>query len=161
MTEVANRPIVISLDATFWKSYFSGVLSACMFPPAINHAVLLTGYDSNYNWLIKNSWGIYWGTYGYITLKKGSTCGITTYPAYSPYFWSKIVCIIIFDIIAKVFLRKLLNYYLFPIFNVKLNIKTVVVRIEVEHSFESFPPFLLYSTLRSFLSFLSPLIWCY
>ena len=32
----------------------------------LNHAVLLTGYDSSSNWRIKNSWGVGWGDNGYI-----------------------------------------------------------------------------------------------
>ena len=32
---------------------------------AVNHAVLLTGYGTNY-WIIKNSWSRGWGEAGYI-----------------------------------------------------------------------------------------------
>ncbi len=44
-------------------SYTGGVYTGC---PAnantlVNHAVLLYGFDSQGNWLIKNSWGTTWG----------------------------------------------------------------------------------------------------
>jgi C1A family cysteine protease len=55
---------LILADSGF-MSYSSGVYSGC--PPFatshanINHAVMIVGYDSNGNWIIKNSWGTGWG----------------------------------------------------------------------------------------------------
>ena len=46
-----------------------------------NHAVLLVGYTSTY-WLIKNSWGTWWGDKGFIKLARGNTCGIANYAAF-------------------------------------------------------------------------------
>jgi len=40
---------------------------------------LAVGYDSNGNWLVRNSWGTNWGEKGFITLKAGNTCGILNY----------------------------------------------------------------------------------
>lgn len=46
--------------------YSSGIYTGCpaAFADAhagINHAVVIVGYDSNGNWIIKNSWGTGWG----------------------------------------------------------------------------------------------------
>ena len=53
----------------------------------LNHGVLAVGYDSNGNWIIKNSWGSSWGNKGYITLKSGDTCGVCEELANA--FWLK------------------------------------------------------------------------
>lgn len=42
-----------------------------MTEPDINHYVQVIGYDSNGNYIIKNSWGIYWGDNGYATIEYG------------------------------------------------------------------------------------------
>lgn len=41
-----------------------------------NHYVLLVGYDSNTNFIFKNSLGTGWGDQGYGTFKKYYDCGI-------------------------------------------------------------------------------------
>jgi C1A family cysteine protease len=70
---IQNRPTGVSVDATNWSSYRSGVFSNCA--TKINHDVTLVGIVSN-NWKIKNSWGASWGENGYIRLAAGNTCGI-------------------------------------------------------------------------------------
>jgi len=47
-----------------------------MTEPDINHYVQVIGYDSNGNYIIKNSWGIYWGDNGYATIDATMDCGI-------------------------------------------------------------------------------------
>jgi hypothetical protein len=43
---------------------------------------LNVGYDTDGNHIVKNSWGTSWGEKGYITLKKGNTCGICNTASY-------------------------------------------------------------------------------
>jgi C1A family cysteine protease len=57
-TSIAVQPIAVTVDATNWSSYSSGVFNNCS--ASINHAVLLVGVVST-NWKIKNSWGASWG----------------------------------------------------------------------------------------------------
>lgn len=45
----------------------------------INHAVLLIGYDSSGNYIIKNSWGTTWGNAGYALLHSMYSCGVGLY----------------------------------------------------------------------------------
>jgi C1A family cysteine protease len=75
------QPIAVTVDATNWSRYSSGVFSNCA--KGINHAVLLVGIVSG-NWKIKNSWGTGWGEKGYIRLASGNTCGLCVYQSSYP-----------------------------------------------------------------------------
>ena len=57
---------------------------------SVNHGVVVVGYTkgalSKYNdaWMVKNSWGRYWGESGYIRMKRNvnspdGLCGIALY----------------------------------------------------------------------------------
>lgn len=53
---------------------------------SLNHAVALIGYGSSDGqdyWLVKNSWGKYWGENGFGRIKRGSNhCGIASQASY-------------------------------------------------------------------------------
>jgi len=79
---INSEPISVTVDASKWSSYRSGVFSTC--GTSINHAVLLVGIVGG-NWKIKNSWGTSWGESGYIRLAGGkSTCGVCQYAGTVP-----------------------------------------------------------------------------
>lgn len=80
-SEINNTPISVTVDATNWSPYKSGVFSNCK--ASINHAVLLVGVIGG-NWKIKNSWGTGWGESGYIRLATGNTCGVCQYAGVIP-----------------------------------------------------------------------------
>jgi cathepsin L len=65
-------PVVVSVDASTWHSYDSGIFNGCnQVNPDINHAVVLMGYGEDNGtkyWLIRNSWSASWGEDGYIRL---------------------------------------------------------------------------------------------
>eukprot|EP00420_Gonyaulax_spinifera_P036775 CAMPEP_0197884472 /NCGR_PEP_ID=MMETSP1439-20131203/10911_1 /TAXON_ID=66791 /ORGANISM="Gonyaulax spinifera, Strain CCMP409" /LENGTH=147 /DNA_ID=CAMNT_0043504205 /DNA_START=29 /DNA_END=470 /DNA_ORIENTATION=+ len=74
MAVATKGPVVISVDASPWGEYKSGIFTDCSINATVNHAVLLVGYgrDEKYNldyWLIRNSWGD-WGEGGYIRLQR-------------------------------------------------------------------------------------------
>jgi C1A family cysteine protease len=47
-----------------------------------DHAVLLVGYDSVKKfWLVKNSWGTWWGSQGYINMAMGKN--LISNPSYA------------------------------------------------------------------------------
>lgn len=70
---IISRPLGVSVDATNWSKYASGVFNNCK--TSLDHDVLLVGVVGD-NWKIKNSWGTSWGENGFIRLASGNTCGI-------------------------------------------------------------------------------------
>lgn len=75
-------PIAVSVDASSWHSYSSGIFNGCnQTNPDINHAVVLVGYGTDYSsgqdyWLIRNSWSASWGESGYIRLLRKKTANL-------------------------------------------------------------------------------------
>ncbi|KPI82686.1 putative cysteine proteinase [Leptomonas seymouri] len=77
-------PISVSVDASGWSAYASGIFDECDYSVNItqNHAVQLVGYGHDRAigksfWIIRNSWGPDWGEEGYIRLLREKTprCG--------------------------------------------------------------------------------------
>jgi len=89
MFAVANvGPIAISVDASAWHFYDSGVFDDCnQTNPDIDHATLLVGYGSDNAlgdyWLVRNSWSPGWGEKGYIRIRRESIprCGVDITPS--------------------------------------------------------------------------------
>jgi cathepsin L len=124
MRAVMDGPVAISLDASGWDSYSSGIYDSCSKDATVNHAVVLFGYgadsDMTKYWLIKNSWGESWGQSGYIRLLRHSTpdeddayCGTDYNPsvgiACKPYPKTEHVCGmcgVLFDSVAVDFKAK-------------------------------------------------------
>lgn len=68
---VEKGPVAVSVAASKWFSYSSGIFDACPKDSVIDHAVTLYGYGkegSTKYWLIRNSWGSGWGESGFIRL---------------------------------------------------------------------------------------------
>lgn len=84
-----NGPISITVDATSFQSYKSGILDNCI-SNRVDHAINIVGYQPAGNdypayWVIRNSWGYGpggWGENGYIRVKYGDNqCLITSGPS--------------------------------------------------------------------------------
>jgi len=69
-------PIAVSVDAEPWMGYSRGVFTGCGLTRIdINHAVQAVGYGTDNGkdyWIIRNSWGSFWGESGYIRLFRHS-----------------------------------------------------------------------------------------
>merc|ERR1712029_972764 len=89
MDHLANiGPLAVAADASRWQLYGSGVFTGCQYDQNINlnHAIQLVGYGTDEEhgdyWLIRNSWGDYWGEQGYIRLQRETeaVCGLDNTP---------------------------------------------------------------------------------
>lgn len=87
---IANiGPVSVAIDAkqpTFFL-YRTGVYDDPRCTQDVNHGVLAIGYgtlDGKDFWLVKNSWGEYFGDKGYIRMSRnnGNHCGIASYGCY-------------------------------------------------------------------------------
>lgn len=85
---VANvGPIAISVDASTWHAYESGIYDGCnQTNPSIDHAVQVVGYGSENGkpyWIVRNSWTPMWGEDGFIRVFRDTTprCGTDLDPA--------------------------------------------------------------------------------
>lgn len=86
ISQLANGPVSVAVDASTWSFYKSGVMTSC--GTGLNHGVTLVAYNPNgtaYS-KIRNSWGRSWGEAGYIRIAAGKdTCGyadVASYPTF-------------------------------------------------------------------------------
>lgn len=82
-------PVVVSVDASGWESYGSGVFDNPNKDSTVNHAVLAIGYGNDPPsgldyWLIRNSWSASWGEDGFIRIRRRTDddtwCGTDSRP---------------------------------------------------------------------------------
>jgi len=69
----SSGPVSVSVDASNFFHYSSGVFDACHRDAVVNHAMLLLGYGHDKPrgpkfWLLRNSWGTEWGEHGNMRL---------------------------------------------------------------------------------------------
>jgi Papain family cysteine protease len=61
--------LAVALDASLWGSYRGGIFSSCTSSIKINHGVNIVGVNTvERYWIIRNSWGPWWGEKGYMRL---------------------------------------------------------------------------------------------
>jgi cathepsin L len=66
---LAGRTLSVAVDASDWGQYKSGIFAGCPANYNVNHAVNIVGVNvpEGY-WIVRNSWGTWWGDQGYIKL---------------------------------------------------------------------------------------------
>jgi len=72
---LSKQPVSVTVDASAFMSYSSGVIRNGTCGDSLDHGVLAVGYTDSY-WIVKNSWGASWGEQGYVRLGMGNTCGM-------------------------------------------------------------------------------------
>lgn len=82
---ISYAPIAVLMYAnTEFMGYQGGIFDGCPSfdesVAAINHAVVAVGYDTNGNYIIKNSWDTTWGENGFATVSKDADCGFSYVP---------------------------------------------------------------------------------
>ena len=67
---LAGGTLSIAVASGNWASYKSGIFESCGAQPKIDHAVQIVGVNvpGGY-WIIRNSWGSWWGDKGFMKLK--------------------------------------------------------------------------------------------
>ncbi|CAN4105602.1 unnamed protein product [Withania somnifera] len=92
---VARQPVSVGMDGKSldFQLYAGGIYDGdCSSnPDDLSHAVLIVGYGSEGGidyWIIKNSWGKFWGTEGYAYIKRNTNlpygvCAINSLASYS------------------------------------------------------------------------------
>jgi len=77
--------VAIDVQPAF-GAYKDGVYNDTTCTQYVKHAVLVVGYGTYQNtgqdyWLVKNSWGEFWGLNGYIRMSRnnGNQCAIASY----------------------------------------------------------------------------------
>ena len=75
---LTKGPLAVSLDASRFEFYKSGIYTDCSTPITINHAVQIVGVNVEEGyWIIRNSWGSDWGDNGYMKLALVCVCVVT------------------------------------------------------------------------------------
>jgi len=80
--------IAIEADQPIFQGYTGGVISGTSCGTALDHGVLLVGYDTDAKlgdyWIVKNSWSSTWGIEGgYVRLARGQNeCGMNSAASY-------------------------------------------------------------------------------
>ena len=79
-------PVTSSINAhdPSFKLYTGGVLNNKNCSTSITHAVLIVGYSDNY-FIVRNSFGPFWGEDGYVRVERvegPGICGLQQAPAY-------------------------------------------------------------------------------
>lgn len=84
---LGSGPLSVCVAADTWASYSSGVITTCS--TEVDHCVQVVGLNlasetEGAYWLVRNSWGTYWGEKGYIKVRAGEDlCKIANDPTYT------------------------------------------------------------------------------
>ena len=68
--------VILNADSRSFLFYFRGIINTKNCKPKLNHAVVVVGYGADERsgqeyFIIKNSWGKWWGEGGYARISAG------------------------------------------------------------------------------------------
>jgi cathepsin L len=86
LSALATQPVSVAINANTdgFMFYSSGIYNdtTCdSSPSALDHGVILVGYDSE-SYILRNSWAETWGENGYMRMARGNTCGVLDLPSF-------------------------------------------------------------------------------
>jgi len=99
----ARGPVAATINAEPIVKYTGGVFSEEGYSESTNHIVSITGWGTDPStlkqyWIVRNSWGQYWGEMGYMRLEMGKNLlGIEG--EIGNYLYSVFVCELVFGVI--------------------------------------------------------------
>jgi cathepsin X len=72
---MANGPIACGIDAGPILNYTTGIVSEA--GEGVDHVISIVGWNTDKDsgkqyWLVRNSWGEYWGDMGFVYVEKGN-----------------------------------------------------------------------------------------
>merc|ERR1719171_3414526 len=75
MKEIYHRgPVACGIDANYLLNYESGIITKKS--DSTDHVISITGWGTDpaegLYWIVRNSWGEYWGEQGYVRVKSGA-----------------------------------------------------------------------------------------
>jgi len=90
---VSKQPVSVAVqaDTRYFQFYSGGILTSSSCGTDLDHGVLVVGYgvdNSQKYWLVKNSWGDFWGEHGYVRISRTDStndegiCGIAMDPSF-------------------------------------------------------------------------------
>lgn len=81
--------VALAAQSSVFMNYSGGIITSYYCGTTPDHAVTAVGYGNENGqeyFLVRNSWGTYWGENGYVKVAITSgpgTCGINQYPVYA------------------------------------------------------------------------------
>jgi len=68
--------VAAGIAGYYLRNYDTGIFDDCTSKDALDHAIMIVGFQSGKGWRIKNSWGSDWGENGFGWIAEGNTCSI-------------------------------------------------------------------------------------
>ena len=91
---LSKGTLAVAVDASLWHSYRGGIFSSCTGKPInFNHGVNIVGVNTKERyWIIRNSWGTWWGENGYMRLAMVSARIIAFETVWETFCFTTMLC---------------------------------------------------------------------
>jgi C1A family cysteine protease len=80
-TAIAQQPVsvLVEADRSVFQQYSGGIMNSSLCGTNLDHATAVVGYGSSSGvdyWIMRNSWGSWWGDQGYMKIQQVEGKGI-------------------------------------------------------------------------------------